>query len=229
MKQLCLAAVFLLAICNAGQAQNLNGDWQGTLKIGSAELRLVLHVSGSNGSYTATLDSIDQPGGNGIAVTAFSLKPPQVHFAADSVHGSYSGDVNIEGTLMHGTWTQGPSWPLDFKRAATPVKTEHHLAARSDIDGDWHGTLDAGGKKLRLVFHIVNMDDGLSATLDSLDQHANGIPVTSVTRDGDSLILQLKQINGSFTGKISGDRAAIEGTWTQAGGSLPLALTRSVQ
>ena len=47
------------------------GDWRGTLKPGSAELRLVLHIAqGDDGNLKATLDSIDQ-GANGIAPDAY--------------------------------------------------------------------------------------------------------------------------------------------------------------
>ena len=99
-------------------------------------------------------------------------------------------------------------------------------AKPSDIDGAWMGTLDAGVMKLRVVFHITNTEDGLTATMDSPDQNAKGLPVTSVTRDGTSLKLEMKQIAGGFEGKISNDLTSIEGTWTQRGNALPLVLKR---
>jgi hypothetical protein len=62
--------------------------------------------------------------------------------------------------------------------------------------------------------------------MDSPDQGAFGIPVTSVTRSGSSLKLELKQIGGAFEGKISTDLKTIEGTCTRGAGSLPLTLKR---
>jgi hypothetical protein len=54
-------------------------------------------------------------------------------------------------------------------------------AAGQDITGDWQGTLSAGGAELHLVLHVTKGSDGtLHATLDSLDQGANGIPVSSI-------------------------------------------------
>jgi pimeloyl-ACP methyl ester carboxylesterase len=88
------------------------------------------------------------------------------------------------------------------------------------------GTLDAGAMKLRVVFHITNTEDGLSATMDSPDQNAMGMPVTSVTRDGASFKLEMKQIPGRFEGKIAQDLSTIDGTWTQGGNALPLLLKR---
>lgn len=208
-------------------AQNIVGDWQGTLKAGPAELRLVLHIAKSaDGSLKATLDSVDQPGANGIPVTSISLTGGELTFAVDSVHGSYEGKVSSDATTLSGMWTQGSPLPLEFKKTATPLKTEHKPAKPSDIDGDWMGTLDTGGMNLRVAFHITNTADGLTATMDSIDQGARGIPVTKVTRNESSLKMELKAIGGTFEGKIDKALTTIEGTWTQGGGSLPLVLKR---
>jgi uncharacterized protein len=220
------AALFLLTACTA-VAQDLAGDWQGTLSAGGAELRLVLHVGkNDNGGLRATLDSIDQPGANNIPVTSITFKDSKLSLVIDAVHGTYEGTFSSDGKTIKGTWTQGQPLPLVFQRAASPIKTEHKPAKLSDIDGTWMGSLDTGAIKLRVVFHIVNTEDGLTATMDSPDQGANGLPTTSVTRDDTSLKIEAKQIGGSFSGKIAADLSSIDGTWTQGGGSLPLVLRR---
>ncbi len=207
--------------------KGIAGDWQGTLKAGAAELRLVLHISeGDGGSLKATLDSIDQPGANGIPVTSITLKDSKLVFTVDAVHGSYEGKLNADSSVVEGTWTQGQPLPLDFKRSAAGSTTKHKAGKPSDIDAVWMGTLDAGAVKLRIVFHITNMDDGLAATMDSPDQGVQGLPVTMVTRNGSSLLMELKQAAGKFEGKISADLASIDGTWTQGGASQPLLLKR---
>lgn len=207
-------------------AQNIVGDWQGTLKVGPAELRLVLHITkGDNGALKATLDSIDQSA-NGIPVSSISLKESQLDLTIDAVNGAYKGKVNSEGTVITGTWTQTQPLPLEFKRTDNPAKTEHKPAKPSDIDGDWLSTLELNTLKLRVIFHITNTADGLTATLDSPDQNANGIPVTSVTRNGPAIKMELKQINGAFDGKFDKDLTTMEGTWSQAGGNWPLLLKR---
>ncbi len=228
MKRLLLVLTLGLGAAGVASAQNLAGDWQGTLKPAGAELRLVLHVTkADDGSWKGTLDSVDQ-GANGIPVTSISLKESKLKLTMDSIHGSYEGTVNTDATEISGTWTQGQSLPLDFKRTTTAAKTEHAPAKPSDIDGAWMGTLDAGTAKLRIVFHFVNTADGLTATMDSLDQNMKGLPVTKVTRDGSSLKLELKQIPGVgvFEGTIDKDRESISGTWSQSGNSLPLQLKR---
>ncbi len=225
MKRVLICAVLLYAAAFA-QAQNIAGDWQGTLSANGAELRLVLHiVQNADGTYKATLDSVDQ-GANGIPVTSIAIKNASLNLTIDAVHGTYEGKVSADASKIEGMWTQRQALPLTFKRAAAPIKTEHKPAKPSDIDGDWLGTIDTGMGKLRVVFHITNTEDGLIATLDSLDQGANGIPATSVSRNGSSLKVEVKSINGSFDGKIGGDLNVIDGTWTQMGNSFPLVLKR---
>jgi hypothetical protein len=226
MKRILILAIFVAAATLA-RAQDIAGDWQGTLSAGGAELRLVLHVSkAADGSLKATLDSIDQAGANGIPVNSITLKDSKLSLDVATVHGTYEGKVAPDGKTISGTWTQAQAIPLEFKRATAPVKTEHKPAKPSDIDGAWLGTLDLGSMKLRVVFHIVNTEDGLTATMDSPDQGANGLPTNSVTRDGSSLKIEIKSIGGAFEGKIAADLSAIDGTFTQLGNAHPLVLKR---
>ncbi len=226
MKRILILTLFVLAACFA-QAQNVAGDWQGTLKAGGAELRLVLHITkAADGTLQATLDSIDQPGANGIPVKTITLKDSKMSLDIPAVHGTYDGKVAADATTISGTWTQGSSLPLEFKRATALVKTEHKPAKPSDIDGAWMGTLDLGTVQLRVVFHILNTEDGLTATMDSPDQGANGLPTTSVTRDGARLKIEAKAIGGVFEGAIAADLSSIDGTFTQLGAAHPLVLKR---
>ena len=226
MKKILDLAALAFSVAAAAHSQNIVGDWQGTLKAGGAELRLVLHLTkNADGRLGATLDSVDQ-GANGIPVASVSLKDSKLSLKVSAVKGTYEGTVNADATAIAGTWNQGQDLPLDFHRSTTPLRTEHKAAKPSDIDGDWLGTLDLGTAKLRLVFHITNTEDGLIATMDSPDQGAKGIPATAVTRNGASLKVEFKQIPGIgvFDGKIAKDLATIDGTWTQSGNSAPLVL-----
>jgi hypothetical protein len=114
---------------------------------------------------------------------------------------------------------------LEFRRG-TITQVEHKPAKPSDIDGAWLGTLDIGDAKLRIVFHIVNTEDGLTATADSPDQGAKGLLVNTVARNGSSLKLEMKSLAAMFEGKIADNLATITGTFTQNGSSVPLALSR---
>ena len=153
-----------------------------------------------------------------------TLKDSKLDLTIDAVHGTYTGKVNADASEIDGTWSQGTAMALNFHRGGIAVKPAPKPAKPSDIDGDWLGTLDSGMGKLRLVLHITNTEDGLTATMDSLDQGANGLPVNSITRTGAELKFEMKSIGGSYDGTIGTDLGTISGTWTQMGKSFPLVL-----
>jgi uncharacterized protein len=95
------------------------------------------------------------------------------------------------------------------------------VAQPTPIVGKWMGTLDTGSQKLRLGLNVSQNGSGaLSATLDSLDQGALGLPVDEITLTGNQVRLNLKAFGASYAGTLQDGR--IEGNWSQGGGSLPL-------
>ena len=91
-----------------------------------------------------------------------------------------------------------------------------HGHAQSQIAGDWQGTLNAGGAQLRLVLHITSAKDGsLSATLDSVDQGANGIPVSAITLKDSTLAFTIDAAHIAYEGTVNKDATEIDGTFTQ--------------
>jgi len=216
----------LLAI--PAQAQSVVGDWEGTLKISGVELRLVLHVAkNQTGALTATLDSPDQ-GAHGIPVSTVSLTDSTLRFRIDKIDGSYEGKIDADGKAIRGTWTQrGADLPLDLEPAKPKVDESKRVPKPSDIDGTWEGAIDAAGQTLRLALHIKTYEDGISATMDSLDQGALGMPVTTMTRDGAKLTFVMKQVGGGFDGRIADDLKTITGSWSQGGRALPLTWKRA--
>jgi len=220
MKKLLVTFAVILLTTALSLAQDITGDWNGALSVNGAELRLVLHITKNpDGTLKSTLDSVDQ-NATGIPVTSTTLKDFALSLKVDAVNGTYEGKVSADAKEIAGTWTQGAGLPLTFHRGA--AKPAPKPDKPSDIDGEWLGTLDTGMGKLRLVLHIRNTVQGLTATMDSLDQGANGIPVTSIARNGSSLKFEMKGIGGAYEGTIGADLAGFTGTWTQVGKSWPL-------
>jgi hypothetical protein len=84
-------------------AQDVTGDWQGTIKVGAAELRIAVHITRtSTGGLDGTLDSVDQ-GVKGIPVTSITLEGSKVSFRVEAVNGAYEGKVSSDGTAIDGT------------------------------------------------------------------------------------------------------------------------------
>jgi pimeloyl-ACP methyl ester carboxylesterase len=102
-------------------------------------------------------------------------------------------------------------------------------AAAGGIEGDWNGVLHSGPVELRLALHLTRAPDGsLTGTLDSLDQSAQGIPVSKVTEQERSVTLEIGAVKATYEGHVSADGAEIEGTFRQGGMSLPLTLRRGL-
>jgi uncharacterized protein len=94
--------------------------------------------------------------------------------------------------------------------------------------GNWQGTLNAMGSKLRVVFHVAKTDSNtLEATLDSPDQGAIGIPVSSVNIKDDSVMLDVAQIGGSYEAVLSADRSSMDGKWRQGGMAFDLTMNKT--
>jgi hypothetical protein len=101
-------------------AQDISGDWQGTLKTGAQVLRILLQIGKSdNGEWRATMLSIgpSPDRATGTPVTSFSLDGSNIQFVIGAVRGSYDGKLSADGASISGTWTQGPPLPLEFRRA----------------------------------------------------------------------------------------------------------------
>src|SRR5215475_6516084 len=95
-------------------AQDISGDWQGTLKAGPRELRTILQVTKDDRrDWKAVLLSIDQSPdrGAGMATTSFSLDGFHIKFAISQIQVSYEGTPTADGTTITGTFTQRPPVP----------------------------------------------------------------------------------------------------------------------
>jgi pimeloyl-ACP methyl ester carboxylesterase len=93
------------------------------------------------------------------------------------------------------------------------------------IEGVWLGTLKVGDEELRLGFTVTAKNGKLIATLNSIDQGADGIPIKEVTVQDGKIRFALPAIKASFEGKINKEATEIAGEWTQ-GKAYPLTLKR---
>lgn len=93
------------------------------------------------------------------------------------------------------------------------------------LDGTWRGTL---GGALRLVLTIEKQaDGGFTGIIDSVDQGTR-IPISRIMLAGDTVRLDVKDVNGSYEGTLNATRTEIKGTWNQ-GVPQPLMFRRDVK
>lgn len=95
-------------------------------------------------------------------------------------------------------------------------------ANAQSISGDWQGVLKVAGTELPLVLHIKDSANALSATMDSPEQQAMGIPVSAITFDNPKLHLEAGKGAIVYEGVLTGD--SVTGTFQQGGMNIPLNL-----
>jgi uncharacterized protein len=129
--------------------------------------------------------------------------------------------------MATGLWALGLMSAFGYGASAAPSAAFAAPSPRpaAGLEGAWVGTLHLGTMNLRLVLKIKRAGGGWAATVDSPDQHATDIPVQTVTLEVDKLTLALPQINGSYQGRLDGDR--LSGTFKQNGKTLPLDLEKT--
>lgn len=116
------------------------------------------------------------------------------------------------------TLALAPLGDAGAQEAATPDRFAGHWAGSLDVPG--------AGVTLRLRFEVTLSDDGLAATLYSIDQGNAEIAVETVEAAGAQLTMTMPSVGASFEGALSDDGEAIEGTFTQMGAPMPLRLER---
>ncbi len=82
MKRVCWLIALVTFAVPFIRAQDISGDWQGTLKAGGRELRTILQIKkGDTSDWKALLLSIDQSPdrGAGVEATSFSLEGNHVN------------------------------------------------------------------------------------------------------------------------------------------------------
>jgi pimeloyl-ACP methyl ester carboxylesterase len=108
--------------------KGIEGTWQGTLKpsvVDLRRLRLAFNISKKpDGSFTATIDSIDQ-GAKDIPVDEVTWKDPTLRLELKKINGVFEGKANKDYSEIEGKWQQsGQSFPLTMKRVDKPTEVK---------------------------------------------------------------------------------------------------------
>ena len=95
------------------------------------------------------------------------------------------------------------------------------------LSGHWSGSLSFSGTSLKLIFALIpNSQGGYDARLAVPAQMPGSIPCDQLTVQADSLLIYIKNINGTYAGKLDPDRTRTTGIWRQNGMSSSLDLVR---
>jgi hypothetical protein len=96
-----------------------------------------------------------------------------------------------------------------------------------EVIGDWQGAISTGSGSLHVVVHVSQDKDGkLTGTMDSPDQGATGIVISSVTFAQPEFDFAIEKLGAGYAGKLDSGKSLIAGVWKQGSASLPLTLSR---
>jgi D-alanyl-D-alanine-carboxypeptidase/D-alanyl-D-alanine-endopeptidase len=171
-----MAADVAPARASTPMIQGLDGDWSGSLNLGTALiLRVVVHVRTDAQGTWGTMDSLDQ-GVYGVPVNSIARDGAKVVLEAKLIGGRLDASLDADGKWMRGIWLQGTPLPLALQHTAsdapppkpnartqpaaawtTPTDTEILAVLKRRIDQEHRtvgivaGVIDPTGR--RVVFH----------------------------------------------------------------------------
>ena len=121
MKKLTLWMMALAALLGSAleaqnvAAQNIAGNWQGTLQAGPQKVRIVFTIALENDKLKATLHIVDQPAPP--IATTITRDGSTVKMTIPSINGNYEGKLSADGNSIAGTLTHGAPLALNLARA----------------------------------------------------------------------------------------------------------------
>lgn len=204
-----LAALLLAALPGtllAGAAPDLTGDWQGKLQLDATNSLTVRFTfsKAANGTYTAVLNSPDNPAVKDTAVSAVTWDGTNLKLSVPSLSGAYSGAM--KSGKIGGQWTQpGGAMPLELAPYQKPVMTADTVRP---FVGSWTGKLELAGQSQTLVLQFKQGAGGALEGTFGIPDQALTQPMTDVRLENGELAFRAIQGRLDFKGKIAGGKLA---------------------
>ncbi len=213
------------------------GHWEGAITLPGTKLEIAVDLKAPAPKDKAWSGTIDIPAQmlRDFGLADVKVEGPQVGFKMPNIPGepTFNGTLSADGKHLAGDFSQnGQTFPFALERGVakrSAGETPSKGVPGKGLTGHWQGSLrpSTAPVELRVVLHVSAGKDGaLSATLDSLDQGANGIPVSSIALADGVARLEIAAIKASYEGKLSSDGSEITGTWKQGPVDAPLVFKR---
>ena len=224
-----LAALILLPAPSlpAQTAVDPSGHWEGTIQVPNMEMKIQIDLAkNSKGELAGTFGQPAQ-GVKGIPLPTVAVEGRSVRFVvkAGPDVSTFVGVLSADGKSMSGDVTLGGhAVPFSLTRTgdARIAPAPKSPPIGKELEGTWNGTLDAGGRQMRLVLKMANQPDGTATgTIVSLDGSGVEIPI-AMTQKARSLTIDVPSVGISYVGVLNAAGTELVGTWTQGPAVLPL-------
>jgi len=210
---------------------NPSGHWQGAIHMPNQAIAIEVDLAtnttdGTKGTFT------------GVNIKGFPLSDIVIDGAAITFKlkidggGAFSGKLSADGKAFTGEFTAnsgGYILPFDLARSGDATFEAPAKSPRigKELEGTWSGTLEVNGTPMRIVLKMANQADGTSTgSVANLDQGAVDIPASGITQTAAKVNIEVKMVNGSFSGAVNAAGTELTGTWTQGSFTAPLNFRR---
>lgn len=231
---LLLAALFVPAPLALAQAPaDPSGHWEGTIKVPDKDVKFEVDLAKNSqgelaGTFTQPADGI-----KGLPLATVTAEGGKVTLAlkAGSGGGTFHGKLSADGKGMSGAFVTnegGHEIPFELTRTGEARIAAAPKSPRisKELEGTWEGTLEAKGKKLRLLLKMANQPDGTSTgSIKSVDESGLEIPV-AMTQKESNVTIDMPTVGASLVVVLNADATELAGAWKQGPASLPLTMRR---
>ena len=220
-----LSLFFVLATAFTGFSQNqelmgkIKGSWSGPMKVGAAELTLVINITmDDKDNFVVTIDSPDQ-GVTGLATSKVNVTQDSLLVKSNVLKASYEGAFAENFTILKGQWKQsGMTFPLDlhhsFEKYSVkrpqepkppyPYLEEEVIVKNKDADVELAGTLTMPDKGGPFPALILITGSGAQNRNEELMGHKPFLVIADyLTRQGIAVLRCDDRGFGKSTGKFS--------------------------
>lgn len=200
------AAALLLtlpAMTFAAAPPELNGVWEGKLAV-DAKTSLAVQFTftkTASGSYTAVLNSPDNPDLKNTAVSGVTWDGSSLKLQVPTLSGSYAG--TLRNGKIGGQWSQpGSTLALELAPFQKPVVAASTVKA---LVGTWVGPLAVPGGPQNLTFQFKQAADG---SLEGTFQGGLPIAASNIVFQNGELTVKIPQASIEYKAKLAGEQIA---------------------
>lgn len=223
--------ILMILFASTLKGNDMTGTWNGTLKVQGTQLRIAFNIEEKEGVLSSTMDSPDQ-GAFGIATDATTFEDGKLTIKMSSMQIEYIGVWNETAGSIEGTFKQGlmeMSLNLSKKKVKEKAQVKPQISKNSpyrQITKKWNGLIEIQGMSLPVVFNVEEKDGALTATMDSPEQGAFGIPTDAATFEDGKLTIKINSMQIEYSGIWNEATESIEGTFKQGPMEIPLNLSK---
>jgi hypothetical protein len=121
---------------------------------------------------------------------------------------------------------------MTYAFAAQPVLVALILSVAQPAaapSGHWEGAIQIPGQELKIEIDLAPRAEKWEGTIAIPAQGLKGFPLSAITIEGDSVSFALNGVPGNpkFKGTVSKDAKSLSGEFSQGGGTIPFAVTRT--